>query len=689
MTQYPKVPQAKITSLDITSFAGGLDQRGEANIAPNSFSVGTNVMVNPQGLATHRFGLKRWLPDVVGTAYQVLPVLYNNVLIYLVADNGVIKYCHDGDIAWTNCGGDVVTTAGVTTTFMRILNKVLILNGTDNLGYVDLTTMNVVHFTPVTNPSTAPTAVVSSGITGTNFKIYYTIWYSGVVGTTASAPILTQNIGKIREQWSTAGTDTITITDPNTRPTGAKSWNIGLATAPAGGTIQFSDILPIALGLDLSTTTFVDNGSITQITNSGTAPSINSTAGPKAKYGVQIGGRAFLYGITDDPYAVLIGGDDVNALDFTAGNGGYRLVLNDGTDFFPTAIIGFRNGQGTPSITALYSSVSGLSKTSILEQNTVSLGTFSATVWGSTDQNYGSAGVAAPYAVTDYRGGLIYPSVDGITKIDTSSLRFNVLTATRISDPVIKEVGTIKSELYNQIVSTAFGNRIAFTIPARGFNYNNEILIYDVTRQGAECWYVFNIRAQWIGTVSPPGTAGFIYVCQDNHFFRLEEVYVAQDELPNGLTKSFPMELTSALIGANTAHDGYYAVVQAMFYLEDFIGSVDLIVTWRDYQSGKMKTKTRTVTNGAFSKSSVGNWSSSGYEFNQHISTTVKRWGDIDNITSGTISQKISKPYPIKMNNVITNELQATVAINLDNSAVIARSVSFQGQALGISPDVR
>jgi len=57
-TKYPKVPQAKISSLGITSFDGGLDQRGEANIRPNSFSVGRNVMVNSQGLATHRMGLK-------------------------------------------------------------------------------------------------------------------------------------------------------------------------------------------------------------------------------------------------------------------------------------------------------------------------------------------------------------------------------------------------------------------------------------------------------------------------------------------------------------------------------------------------------------------------------------------------------------------------------------------------------
>lgn len=812
--KYPKVPPAKISSIDLNSFDGGLDQRGQANIKSNSFSIGRNAMVTPQGLVTHRLGLKRWLPDTVGTAYQVYPALYNGVVYYITADDGRIKYCVDGDTAWTNAGSadtaatyttvfgtansnikytavqqgtltnlargalgnsvtiayvnagaskplavtvtglaisvqlatngssvitsiasDIVTainadvnakklvtaanapantgvglvsaltatnlaggvsgtnfvttTVGSPNTFLRILDKVLILNGTDNLGYIDLSTLAVVHFNLVTNPTSAPTTAVVGAITGTTQKVYYCISYNSVVGKTISSPIVTQQLGKIREQWSTAGTEGVTVTDPNTRPAGAVSWNVYLATAAAGGTIQLTDMLPIALGLDISLTAFTDNGSIGQITNAGTAPTANSTQGAKAKYGVEIEGRPFLYGITGDTYAILIGGNDQYALDFTESNGGYRLVLNSGTDFLPSAIIGFRNGQGVPSITVLYSSVSGLSKASIIDQSTVSLGTFSATVWGSTDQNYGASGVSSPYSIINYRGRLIFPSVDGITNIDTSSLRFNVLTATRISDPIIDEISSIKTSLLPQIVGTAWANRVMMSVPGRGFNSNNEILVYDVTRTNGECWYVFDIASQWIGTISPPGSAGFVYIAQDNHFFRLDTMYVAQDETATGVTAPFPVQVTSGLIGSNTAHDGFFAIVQVVFYLVGFVGSVDLIVTWRDYQSGKMKSKTKTVTNGTYAKSSVGGWSSSGYEFNQSVPTKVLRWGETDVLTDGQSAQKQDQRFRVTLNNVVTNELQATIAVNLNNSAVIGRSVSFQGQPLGISPDVR
>lgn len=688
-SKYPKVPQAKIASLDIVSFDAGLDQRGKANIKPNSFAKGRNVMVTPQGLATHRLGLKRWLPDAVGTVYQVFPALYGGIVYYVIADEGKIKYCVTGDTAWTNAGGDnTITTTGVVNTFLRVLDKILILNGTDTLGYLDLSTMNIVHFTLVASPTTVPTGVVT-GVTGTTQKVYYCISYNVVVGTTASTPILAQQVGKIREQWDSAGTEGVTVTDPNARPAGAKSWNLYLATAAQGGTIQVSDLLPIVLGIDIDTTTFFDNGSITQLTNAGTAPGTNSTEGPKASYGKEIEGRPFLYGITNDEYAVLIGGNDIYALDFTPTNGGYRLVLNSGTNYYPQSVIGFRNGQGIPSITVLFSNTEGLSKQSIIAQNTISLGTFSATVWGSTEQNYGAAGVSSPYAVVDYRGMLVMPTTDGILKLDTQASLQNVLSPERISDPIVKEIGSVKNELLNKIVGTAWANRIMFSVPARGFNYNNEIIVYDTTRKDKEIWYVFDIRSQWIGTVSPPGSAGFVYVVQDNHFFRLDTMYVAQDELASGLTQPFSMELATALIGTNAAHDGYYAVVQVVFYLVNFIGSVDLIVTWRDYQTGRMKSKIQTVQNGSYSKSSVGNWSSPGYLFNQNLPTKVLTWGDTDVLTDEQSVQKTDQRFPITLNNVVTNELQATIAVNLDNSAAIVRSVSFQGQSLGVSPDVR
>lgn len=689
ITKPVKVKPAKITSIDITSFNGGLDQRGEANITQNSFSRGRNVMVNQQGLATHRFGLKKWLPDTVGTAYEIFPALYNGTLYNITADDGKIKYITKTDDAWIDCGGDnTVTTTDTVNTFLRILDKVLILNGEDTLGYVDLETMEVVHYTAVDDPANAPTLTASGTLSTTgSFKIYYGITFNSTVGETALSPILTQSINKIRDTWKTDDSDQVTVSRNNTAPTGAVSWNLYYAAAPSGAAIQPGDMLPLATGIDLASTTFIDNGTLSVNLSAGTAPEDNSTLGPKAKYGMEVNGRPFLFGIKDDEYAIRIGGDGQHALDFSPTNGGFRLVMNEGTNYYPMSVVGFRNGQGIPSITVLFSNTKGISKQSIVEQNTITYGTFSFVVWGATEQNYGAAGVSSPYGTVNYKGALQFPSTDGFLKMDTQASKQNVLDQVRISDAVSGEVGTIKASQLENIVGTAWNNRVMWSVAARGFTYNNEILVYDSSNPDLSIWYIFNIRSQWIGTISPDDEPAFVYITQDNHIFRLEKVFVAQDEDGDGITSPFPVELTTGLIGSNTAHTGYYAVVQVVFYLVDFIGTCDLTVRYRD-QNGKMKTKVKTVSNGVYTKSSVGNWSSPGYLFNQHLPTKVLRWGDVDTITDGQVSAKGSKRYVMPLN-VVTNELQAGFNINLDNSAFIARSVSFEGQNLGISPDIR
>lgn len=687
ITEPAKVPQAKITSLDVTSFNGGLDQRGEFNLTKNSFSVGRNAMVNKQGLATHRYGLLKWLPDTVEAGYDILPVVYDGEEYLITADDNKIKYCQQGDTEWTDATGDAVTTGGdVKNTFLRVQDKVLILNGTDELGYLDLSTFAVEHYDAVTDPANAPTGVATA-INGTGQNIYYAITFNSTVGETACSPILTQPVTKIRDMWAKDGTEYVTVTRNNAAPTGAVSWNLYVSNAPAGGSIVTSDMLPLALGLDINSTTFVDDGSLAINISAGTAPEDNSTLGPKAKYGIEENGRPILYGIEDDPYALRIGGDGEHALDFSPTNGGYRLVLNEGTNYYPSNVIGFRNGQGVPSLTVLFSNTEGLSKQSIVEQQTVSYGTFSFVVWGATEQNYGAAGVSSPYGVVNYKGMLIFPSSDGIVKMDTKASLQNVLSTERISDPIINEVSTIKDEKIGDIVSTAWDNRVFIAAPTRGFNTNNKILIYDVNNPELAIWYVWDLPAQWIGTTSLSGQPAFVYVRQGTSVFRLSEVYVAQDESSAGVSTPFPVEITTGILGGNTAHNTFYAMVQAVFFLTDFVGTAELSVRYRD-ENGNWNEQIDEVENGTYEKTNAGNWASSQYLYNQHLDTTVLTWGDTAMLVGDQLSSKSDLRYRMPLN-VVTNEVQASVKTDLSNSALIWRGVSFEGQNLGVLPDIR
>jgi hypothetical protein len=663
-----KVPTKQITSTDIISFDGGVDQRGDANAAPNTFVRSRNVMVNSAGLLTHRFSLKKWLPDTVGTVHEVFPAIYEGEIYYFVADDGKVKYWKTGDTGWTNCGGANTITTGP--------------------DFVNLANRQVVQFTSVTDPTTAVT-VGGTGITVANGqpqRIYYGYNFNSTVGQTKLSNIFTGHISKARGQWKTDGSEFLTVTRPAGNPTGAVSWNMWVATSPAGASIKATDMLLLAAGINLDTLAFIDNGTLPIDISRGTAPEDNSTDGMAAAYGVEDKGRPILYGDPDFPHTLYVGGDGENAMDFSPTNGGYAVELNKGTNYYPMGVIGFRSGQGIPSMTVLFSNTQGISKQTIIEQQTVTYGNSSFTVWAQTEQNYGAAGVSSPYAVINYLGKLIFPSTDGIMSMDTQASMQNVLSTKRISDRYVRTVSSIKNRALPKIVGTAWSNRVYLSVPSRGYDYNNEIIIYDMTNDDKPMWYSFDIRAQWIGTVSPKDESAFVYVCQDNHIYRLEKGYVALDDTPGGATEPFPVEAAGALIGTNQAHNSYVSVIQVVFYLADMIGEAQLGVTYRN-ESGRMKTKVKTIRQGEYAKSSGGGWSSPGYLF-QAGQSLYNQWDDVPIISDADIATKETIRVRMPLN-VITNEMQWFINTNLDNSSFILRSVSYEGVTVGVRGDLR
>lgn len=688
ITNPVKVPPSRITSIDIVSADAGLDQRGRESLRSNNFARGYNVGITPQGLATTRYVTRRWLPDTVKTAYQVFPVLKSDGTIrYLVADDGKIKWAEEGDTAWTNCTGDSVTTTGVRNTFLRILNKVFILNGADALGYVDISDWSVKHYTTVTDPANKPT-LAGTGLTGTNFKVYYSVTFNGVVGMTANSPIETLDVLKTREQWDSA-TQGVTITRNNTPPAGATSWNVYVSTSASGGTISNDDMLPLAMGLDLANTTFYDNGTLAINLSAGTAPNTNGTAGAKARYGIEIGGRPFLFGATDKPYSLFIGGNGPDADKFNPDVGGAELILNDGTNFFPMSVVGFRNGQGVPGLTVLFSSVEGLSKQAIVESNTVTYGSSSFVVWGYTEQNYGSAGVSSPHGVVNYKGALRFPTVDGFVRMDTKASLQNVLSTERITDPIIDEVNTIKPELLGQVVGTAWDNKVLWTIPSRMSDTNNEIIVADTSKDGADAWQVWNLSCQWIGVVSPEIAPAFIYVCRGNQILKLVKGDYARDEDSSGLFTPVAIDYETAMVGSNTAHNGFFAIVQTVFYLLEAIGDFELHVNYRDYRSGEMRTVSKSMSLDVASSLRGDGWGNLNTQFAPHLPLPVYSWGDT--LPVGTESSVLGQSLRIRLplRNAITNEVSGRVSTAGGQSNIIVKAISFEVKQLGINPDVR
>lgn len=682
-----KIPKKNIGSVDVTGFSGGMYLNGEQNAKGNQIVAGHDVELTIDGFIVPRKSLTPWLPDTVQDGYQIFPAIWNGEVLNFTADDGKIKYCKDGDATWTDCGGDnsITTGAGGKPIFLRVLDVLLVLNGGngDKLCYVKLSDKTVVKYAAVADPLGAMSAV-ATGITNSGaYKIYYGYTFSSATGETKLSPILTYTINKPRDQWKTDGSEYLTISRPAGIPANATKWNLYIALASTGGTIQDSDMLLLAGGLDLATVSVVDNGTLAIDIGRGNPPAVNSTDGPRVKYGIETNGRPVLFGDVDNPHNVWIGGDGDFALDFSSSNGGFRTEPSKGTNYYPASVIGFRNGQGIPSLTILFSNTQGLSKQATLEQQTINYGNQSFVVWGVTEQNYGAAGVASSLGVVNYKGQLSFPSVDGFTSMDTQPQLQNVIATKEIDTDISPYSERIKVEALDEIVGTGWGNRVLWIVPSYGFDTPNEILIRDLNNNGA--WNPpLQIPANWIGTVSPPNSPAFVYIRQGKKTFKLFESFGTVDYLASG-AQPFGTYARGALIGINDARNAFQAVVQAMFYIVGLIGNIRIGVNYRD-QDGEMQTEYVDVEGPAYVLSSAGGWSDPQYTYAGFGQLPWTNPGLIDPSATSLVREDVREPVPI---NNLASEVQWWIETQPGYNDFMLRVVSYEGENLGVKPDLR
>lgn len=684
-----KIPKKNISSVDITGFSGGLYLNGEQNAKGNQVVDGHDVEMTIDGFLTPRKSLTPWLPDTIEDGYQIFPAIWEGEILNFTADDGKIRYCQDGDDDWTDCIGDntITTQNGGKPMFLRVLDVLLVLNGGngDKLCYVKLSTKEVVKYAAVADPTTAPTAA-ATGITNSgSFKIYYGYTFSSATGETKLSNILTYTINKTRDTWKTDGSEYLTISRPAGNPANATKWNLYIALASTGGTIQDTDMLLLAGGLDLAQTSITDNGTLAIDIGRGNPPAVNSTDGPRVKYGIETNGRPVLFGDVDDPHNIWIGGDGDYALDFSSSNGGFRSQPSKGTNYYPASVIGFRNGQGIPSLTILFSNTQGISKQATLEQQTINYGNQSFVVWGVTEQNYGAAGVASSLGVVNYKGQLSFPSVDGFTSMDTQPQLQNVIATKEIDQDITPYSERIKVEALEEIVGTGWGNRVLWIVPSYGFDTPNEILIRDLNNNGA--WNPpLQIPATWIGTVSPPNSPAFVYIRQGKKTYKLFESFGTVDYFRNRGAIPFSTYAKGALIGINDARNAYQATVQAMFYLVGLIGDIRVGVNYRD-QNGDMQTVFEDVEGPVYTLSSSGGWSDPQYVYSGFA--TPGGWTTPALIDESASSlQRVDKRVPVPIND-LASEVQWWIETAAGYNDYMLRVVSYEGENLGVKPDLR
>jgi hypothetical protein len=685
-----KVKGAQIVTIaQMLSFASGLDERGDYNIPPDAMSFGRNVRINSANNATKRLSKRKWLPNSVGFNSEVSTVYYGGEIIHFIADDGKVKYCKPTDSSWTDCGGSntITTDPGVITTFMRTNDWLLCMNGVDELRYINLSDLEMKIFTHVDDPTSTLTAAATGITTTGSLYVYYAISYnSDGGGNTAIGPILSRSVSKSRAIWNTNGSEYLTISFNDTPPAGAQSRTLWAATSLEGTTPQASDLVMLKSNIALADTSFVDNGSLPLIIEGGLAPSVNTTAGVKASAGVIAGKTPVLYGNPDSPYDIYFGTITEDGVSF-GGEGTQTLPLHKGTNYYPTSVVGFRNNQNIPSLFVLSSGTEGVSKQSTITYKSVTYGNTVINYWDADDLNTGASAVYSRNGTVMALGELQFPSSQGITSIKTEQDLQNVLSPSIVSDPVADTYASIKNANFDKIIGASWNNLVMFAVPSRGFNYNNQILIRDMTNKQKPKWYIWDIPVDWIGAVSPPNADSFAYIRQGNKFYKLADTYSAEDQDSTGVFEWYPVVVEGALLPTTQARNSFSAATQAVVYLADFVGTVEIEVSYVN-KKGKTKRKRKSFSHGSTVQASLGGWGNPRLNWKSSNSRMINWSTPIPFSDEANTSQKTVKRCRIRLPNPVINEAKFRVSSSSPGTSFSVVSGVIEGVTIGVIGDI-
>lgn len=547
--------------------------------------------------------------------------------------------------AWTATTGKTYDTAA-RAHFCQIDDKVLVMNGEDNLSYFNIststTTPTVVPFVALSTPS-APTPV-KSGLAGTTYTYYYTVTANSTVGETAAAASASVQVGSLREAWDSS-TNHVTV-----------SWS-AVASAASYNLYQgdvSGSLFLIAAGINgLS---FKDDGQIAKDPTR-QAPTTDSTAGPKVTRGEVINGQVFLTGDKDHPRYVWFGGTANSVLDFSPFNGGGNVEIGKGTKEFPVCVRPFRDGRGNPQITVMCRGTNGRGKRYLMSKETLTVGDTIIDFFGVTEDN-GQDGTDSPDGVILYNDSLWYPSRDGFKTTGTKPQLQNLLSTNRVSNTIQNSIKSLDNSAMDMCVGLGFEGKLYWAVPF-GTTSNNEIWVLDLDRDGA--WMKpWTVAADWMWLYNDNSGTTHFCVLSNNQVYEFSYAQATND---NG--SAFITSATSGLLKFSEDGLDWAKVIDVTFFIQRPQGQITLNV------AGKTEDASLTTVGGDTytSSASIAGWSEAAWSsFGWSSSTAVPtQFGDAN------------KPVVIEVDEELqwlTWELNTTTAgVDYQLSDVIIRYV--------------
>lgn len=457
--------------LTITNVKKGVISLVDKSMLPrNALEVADNIFLYEDGQAGPRPGVD-WYGSAMPNGEPIEGFDYFDFDgdIHLVAKAGDKIYrSTDSGTTWNECTGGTFT-AGVWTNFNQNGAFLYITNGVDQIARYDGTTTLQVY-AALTTPTKPTVTETGSGLTsGTNYSYYYKCARVNKVGFSEASPASDViQTGLARENWS-ASTNYATITVPAKEATQTRT-DIYIST---------DDVDYYYLG-STDSTTFIDDGSAVIVPGT-SAPTANTTTGPKIEELTNVGSRQYGIRDRDNRYRIWFSGAGNFSGSFSSAYDGGYLDWQEGGKYIPVKVEDYRDGKGTPYATIWCDSADGEGCILQMSLDTLTIGNISITV-PSAYKLPGSRGTPAPGSVVNVLNDYYFYNSQAFYNLGSRAQFLNLLSTDEASAnirPTVKQISTAGEK---GIASVYFDAKVYFSVPY-GSNTNNATCIYDTEQK--------------------------------------------------------------------------------------------------------------------------------------------------------------------------------------------------------------
>jgi hypothetical protein len=517
----------KPDTLTLSNFKRGVITLIDKSRLPiDALAEATNLFLVEDGQPSIRPGVD-WFGSAMPNAAEIDGYDYfdQGGVIHIVAvAGGTVYRSLDDGATWTACTGATLTTGAQVS--MNQYNAFLYLtNAVDQIVRYDGTTTLQVY-TALTTPS-APTAATTPSTPGTGYTYYYKISAVNQIGFSAASTKVTVTHGVPRDSWDNT-TNYVTLTLPAYQ-TGQTRYDIYWSQDDLNYYYLDSAATPSTL--------YKDNGTAVIIPST-TAPTANTTTGPKVAELVNVGAR--MYG-TRDPnnrYRIwFTSGSAPYGVFSSAYDGGY-LDWQPGGKLIPVHVEDYRDGKGTPIATVWCDSADGQGGVLQMSLDTLTVGNISITV-PSAYKLPGSRGTPAPGSVINVLNDYMYYNSQAYYNLgNRTNSPVPILSTDEISANIRPTIKDISHGADKRIASAYFDAKVYFSEP-RGSDVNNVTTVYDTERKA------------WLPTAFTMGFKKFLRYTDTSgsqHLLALKPGDTQLSEISNGIQGDYGQPFETSLL---------------------------------------------------------------------------------------------------------------------------------------------